>query len=181
MLEEVLGPDKAIVRIACTLDFKKHEKTEEKYYPDNQVVRSEQSFNESSNSTENLPVGIPGMKSNINADKTNTSTDSGSTSFQKQDRTLNYEIGKVTSHTIEPVGVINKLSIAIIIDGTYKKEIMENDAGEEEQHISIFREPKRKWKNLEMSLSGRLISTRPVAIKLKLQTYLLKQINLNWN
>ncbi|MBW1702553.1 MAG: hypothetical protein JRJ50_10610, partial [Deltaproteobacteria bacterium] len=40
--------------------------------------------------------------------------------FNKQDRTVNYEIGKVTSHTVEPVGKLNRLSVAVIVDGTYK-------------------------------------------------------------
>ena len=41
MLEDALGPNKAIVRLSSNVDFKKQEKTEERFYPDNKVVRSE--------------------------------------------------------------------------------------------------------------------------------------------
>ena len=46
MLEKVLGRDRAIVRVACDLDFVQQEKTEEMYLPENQVVRSEQLLSE---------------------------------------------------------------------------------------------------------------------------------------
>ena len=42
MLESALGENKAIVRLSCSFDFKKQERTEELYLPDNKVVRSEQ-------------------------------------------------------------------------------------------------------------------------------------------
>ena len=35
MLEKALGPNKAIVRLSSNMDFKKQERTEERYYPDN--------------------------------------------------------------------------------------------------------------------------------------------------
>ena len=60
MLESALGEDKAIVRLSCSFDFKSQEKTEELYLPDNRVVRSEQSLNESSTNPELAPSGDPG-------------------------------------------------------------------------------------------------------------------------
>jgi len=122
MLEKVLGQDKAIVRAACLLDFVRQEKTEEKYLADNQVLRSEQSLSEISNAAEKGAAGVPGLASNLTENATGTSpgaTGSGK-SYQKQDKTANYEIGKVTSHQIVPVGRIMKLSVAVIVDGTYR-------------------------------------------------------------
>jgi len=65
MLEQALGPGKAIVRVSCALDFRQQEKTEERYYPDNKVVRSEQLYNESSVKAEKTPMGVPGSQSEI--------------------------------------------------------------------------------------------------------------------
>jgi flagellar M-ring protein FliF len=42
------------------------------------------------------------------------------TTFAKQDRTVNYEIGKLTSHTLEPVGAMQRISVAVVVDGTYR-------------------------------------------------------------
>ncbi len=135
MLEAALGPNKAVARVACLLDFTRLETTEEKYQPENQVVRSEQALNETSTAQITVPIGVPGVVSNLAgnqtatiettepAETTNTNDTTEKTkppTFQKQDRTVNYEIGKVTSHTVHQMGTIKRLTVAVIIDGTYK-------------------------------------------------------------
>ncbi len=122
MLEQALGEGKAIVRLACALDFQRHEKTEEHFLPDNRVIRSEQSLNESSRNADALPQGVPGVRSNTPGPDLmqNQTSGSGASSFEKQDRTVNYEIGKITSRIHEPVGRITRISVAVLVDGTYK-------------------------------------------------------------
>ena len=126
MLEKALGMDNAIVRVSCKLDFTRQEMTEERYYSDNRVVRSEQIFNETSGGSETMPVGAAGVQANINK-KDASSTANNRSEFQKQDRTVNYEIGKMTSHTLQPVGKISRISVAVIVDGTYQQQ--KNDSG----------------------------------------------------
>lgn len=120
MLEQVLGKDKAIVRVSCDLDFIQQESTQELYLPQNQVVRSEKTFNETASETKPSPEGIPGMATNITKDSAVTVQTSQPTSFKKQDVTRNYEIGKTISRKVMPVGQLNKLSVAVIVDGIYK-------------------------------------------------------------
>jgi len=122
MLEQALGDGKAIVRLACSLDFQRQEKTEEHYLPDNRVIRSEQSLNEASRNTDLIPQGVPGMRSNSPGPDLmqNQTSGPGSASFEKQDRTVNYEIGKITSRILEPVGKVTRVSVAVLVDGTYK-------------------------------------------------------------
>ncbi len=120
MLEKVLGKDKATVRVACDLDFVQQEKTEEMYIPENQVVRSEQLMNERSSQPDAAPAGIPGLASNITQERTAENQTLQPNSFQKQDQTRNYEIGKTTNREIKPVGKLQRLSVAVVVDGTYK-------------------------------------------------------------
>lgn len=130
MLEQALGEGKAIVRLACALDFQRHEKTEEHFLPDNRVVRSEQSMNESSRNADPQAQGVPGVRSNTPGPDlmANAAGGSGPSSFEKQDRTVNYEIGKVTSRILEPVGRITRVSVAVLVDGTYKTGTEKADA-----------------------------------------------------
>ncbi len=122
MLEGALGPGKAITRVSCVLDFVRHEKTEELFYPDNKVVRSEQLLTEKSSGAEGGVVGAPGFGSNVPEQKEKQAVKNGeSQGFQKQDRIMNYEIGKVTSHKVMPVGTITRMSVAVIVDGTHKR------------------------------------------------------------
>ena len=132
MLETALGPNKAVARVSCLLDFTRLETTEEKYQPENQVIRSEQALNETSTAQITVPIGVPGVVSNLAenqtatiettepAETTDTTEETKPPTFQKQDRTVNYEIGKVTSHTVHQMGTIKRLTVAVIIDGTYK-------------------------------------------------------------
>ena len=146
MLEGALGAGKAIVRVSCDLDFRRQEKTEEMYKPDNKVVRSEQIFNETSNETEKLPLGVPGVLSNtyVQAEKT---IQNGGSKFQKQDKTVNYEIGKVLSHTVEPIGKINRISVAVVVDGIYKN-IKGEDGKQELKYLPRTQEEMDKLENI---------------------------------
>ncbi len=120
MLQKVLGEDKAIVRVACDLDFVQEETTAEKYLPENQVVRSEQSSKETASQMDASPVGIPGLAANVTPDQPAGIQVAAPAGFQKQDMTRNYEIGKTVSRQIMPVGVIKRLSVAVIVDGSYE-------------------------------------------------------------
>lgn len=144
MLETALGAGKAIARVSVSLDFRREEKTEELYQPDNKVIRSEQLFTERSGGQDATPSGVPGILSNTQAkesvqDEDNkrlaagqspgavqaqkTETSSGRQSFVKQDRTVNYEISKVTSHIVEPFGRLKNVSVAVIVDGIRKRVV----------------------------------------------------------
>ena len=120
MLDRVLGDGKSVVRVACSIDFKQHEQTEEIFKPENQVARSEQFSEEVSNGLDIIPAGVPGVSSNISPQKKQTTGSGEKKIFSKQDKTINYEIGKIINHIVEPVGTIKRLSVAVMVDGIYK-------------------------------------------------------------
>lgn len=139
MLEQVLGLNKAIVRVSCDLDFIQQEKTEELYLPDNQVVRSEQLLNEISTQKDQAAAGIPGLATNLTADSGNNATSTAANGFKKEDNTRNYEIGKTTSKQIMPVGQLKRLSVAVIVDGSYKKEMVGTGEDQHEEQVYVQR------------------------------------------
>jgi flagellar M-ring protein FliF len=153
MLDQALGEGKAIVRLSCTFDFQHHEKTEEHYLPDNRVVRSEQSLSESSRNADGTPQGVPGVRSNTpGPDLMQNQTAAGASSFDKQDRTVNYEIGKVTSRILEPIGKLTRVSVAVLVDGTYKT--VEKDGGSDREFIPRGAEEIQKIENIVKGAVG---------------------------
>ena len=120
MLEKALGRDKAVVRIACALNFKRQEMTEERYYPDNRVIRSEQVLKEKAGDRSGMPAGVPGVRSNL-ARRPAAGVQTDEVEFEKNDRTVNYEIGKLVSHIVEPVANVKNISAAVVVDGTYEQ------------------------------------------------------------
>jgi flagellar M-ring protein FliF len=102
MLEKIVGQGKAVVRVAADLDFSVMEKTEEIYDSESPVIRSTQKQTEKSTP----PAGGTGTKS----------------AEEKLDEVINYEINKTVNKTVMPVGEIQKLSIAVLVDGSYVKD-----------------------------------------------------------
>jgi flagellar M-ring protein FliF len=117
MLEGIIGRGKAIVRVATKIDFTRVEKTEEKFDPDTIAVRSEQRAQEKS--TGAVTGGIPGVLSNQPGQQTAAVSPSSS---QKQSENINYEISRSVSRIIQPRGEVKNISVAVLVDGTYKKE-----------------------------------------------------------
>jgi len=146
MLEQVLGKDKAIVRVSCDLDFMQQESTEELYLPQNQVVRSEKSSNETSSKAKSSPQGVPGMASNVSKQKATGSQATPPTAFNKQNVTRNYEIGKTVNRKVMPVGQLNKLSVAVIVDGTYSTVVTGKGDKKREETKYVPRTPEEMAK-----------------------------------
>lgn len=109
LLENVVGKGKAVVRVSAEMDFSVTEQTEEKYDPDSPVVRSVKRMTDK--------TALPA----------NASADSAIPEQDKTDETINYEINRVVSKTVLPVGAVRKISVAVLIDGVYAK----NDKGAE--------------------------------------------------
>ncbi|NOY52938.1 MAG: flagellar M-ring protein FliF [Deltaproteobacteria bacterium] len=120
MLEKVIGPGKVAAQVSATLNFKQVHKTEEIYDPNVTAVRSEQTSKEKTSGQNAVPSGVPGVASNVPGQGGGASSGLSSKTSQRQSDTVNYEINKVTRQVIDPVGTIKRLTVAVLVDGTYK-------------------------------------------------------------
>ncbi len=122
LLEEVLGPGKAIARISTEIDFQQVVLTEEKFDP-NAVLRSEQRnlekpFSEGKSSTPKQE-GNPESKT---APPPSSPQPWAMSLMERQNEIRNYEISRVNKQVKSPVGTIKKVSAAVVVDGVYKEE-----------------------------------------------------------
>ena len=118
MLDQVLGRDKSVVRVTAPLDFRQVEITEESFDPNSQVVRSENRSQEKV-TEQGSKAGVPGVRSNVPNDLTATSG-SGPKEAKRKNETLNYEMNRKVSKIVEQTGAIQRLSVAVLVDGTYE-------------------------------------------------------------
>ncbi|HEX2055452.1 MAG TPA: flagellar basal-body MS-ring/collar protein FliF [Nitrospiraceae bacterium] len=128
MLERIVGTNKAVVRVSSQLDFRKVETTEERFDPNGQVVRSEQRGQEKASGVNGMSGGVPGVESNVPPGSEVEAAQTSSTSNQTKNETVNYEISRTVSRIVEPIGTVKKLSVAVLVDGTY--EVMKPAEGE---------------------------------------------------
>jgi flagellar M-ring protein FliF len=111
MLEKALGEGKVIARVSVGLNLKQVETTEEKYDPDRTVVKTEQRTQEQGSPVavaQGQTPGTPAVGNNSN--------------YHKSDEIVKYELTKATNHTIELPGQISRISVAVLVDGSYDKQ-----------------------------------------------------------
>jgi flagellar M-ring protein FliF len=150
MLESVLGQDKAIVRVSCLLNFTQQEKTEELYLPDNTVIRSEQGSSSVSNDSSGNAAGVPGLQANVVPNAKVTAGSAGPRNNQNEQYTKNYEVGKRVNRQVMPVGGVQRLSVAVVVDGTYQQP-EEGAEGEEPQYVPRTAQEMEKLENIVRS------------------------------
>ncbi|VAX32932.1 Flagellar M-ring protein FliF [hydrothermal vent metagenome] len=119
IIEPVVGKDKVKAKASMSIDFTRTEETQETYDPDGQVVRSQQKLTEQK--TGGIVAGVPGVQSNLPNKRVGRSA-ANKTGLRKQTETVNYEISKTVSHVIKPTGTIKRLTVAVLVDGTYLKD-----------------------------------------------------------
>jgi flagellar M-ring protein FliF len=120
MLERSLGAGKARVDVRAEIDFDRITTSSESFDPDGQVVRSTQSVtqnDDSTNATNDQPVTVT---NNLPGQQANAATGAaGRTKNARNEETINYEISKTTRSQVREAGEVKRLSVAVLVDGTY--------------------------------------------------------------
>ena len=120
LLANVVGAGRARVQVSAELDLSRSTKTSEVFDPNGQVVRSTQTREGENASTQPSPSGqvsvateLPGASENAGGN--GNSSEKGTTS----EEVTNYEISKTTQTEMTEAGSIKRLSVAVVVDGTY--------------------------------------------------------------
>ncbi|MGH7125825.1 MAG: flagellar basal-body MS-ring/collar protein FliF, partial [Stellaceae bacterium] len=119
MLERSLGAGKARVDVRADIDFDRITTSSESFDPDGQVVRSTQTVTQNDDSTNgnDQPVTVTNNLPNQQAPA--GSGGSGRTKNARNEETVNYEISKTTRSQVREAGEVKRLSVAVLVDGTY--------------------------------------------------------------
>jgi len=126
IVSSVVGSGRARIQVAADFDYNRITRTADSFDPETQVVRSAQRRIEESASTSArggavsvgnaLPDAGPGSGGGASGGDTNNNTE----------ETINYEISRTTTTEVLEPGRLKRISVAVLVDGTYSK----NDAGE---------------------------------------------------
>ena len=112
MLERVLGQGRVRAEVAVEMDHDRVEIREERFDPENQVARSQQSSTESSRGAEpqNVSAGnnLPGAEAPPGG---------GGPQESRQEETTNFEIGRTLRNVLREAPVLKRVSVAVLVDG----------------------------------------------------------------
>lgn len=123
ILARIVGPGRAKVQVTAELDWNRVTQTQDLFDPESRVVRSTQTNEETNESKQpgsssQVTVGneLPGGATAGGEDSKN------SESSAKTNETVNYEISRTSRTEILEAGRIKRISVAVLVDGTYAKE-----------------------------------------------------------
>jgi len=125
IVSSVVGTGRARVQLSADFDYNKITQTSDRFDPEGRVLRSSQTREESSATAENsgqvtvnneLP-GNPGQ---------NNAAPAARDQSKKTEETNNYEISHTTKTEVTEAGRVNRISVAVLVDGSYSK----NEKGE---------------------------------------------------
>lgn len=120
LLERTVGPGKVRAEVTADMDFDRINTSEEVYDPDGQVVRSTQTIEENAASRESSGEPPVTIGNNLpNADLAPPEESGSESSEARTEETINYEISKRVVNHVREAGTINRLSVAVLVDGTY--------------------------------------------------------------
>ena len=136
LLEPMIGAGRVRATVTADMDFTVTEETHENYDPQKTAVRSEQTSNEQRKNADgsegipgalsNQPPGtsgapsIPGAATPGNPAPAQSTTASSGPSSSSQRSTRNFEVDRTLSYVKQPVGVLKRLSVGVVLDDWQK-------------------------------------------------------------
>ncbi|MGY3443006.1 MULTISPECIES: flagellar basal-body MS-ring/collar protein FliF [unclassified Bradyrhizobium] len=124
IVSSVVGAGRARVQLSADFDYNKITQTSDKFDPEGRVLRSTQTREESSLTADNsgqvtVANELPGNQNQDNAARARDQS-------KKSEETNNYEISRTTKTEVTEAGRVNRISVAVLVDGAYSK----NEKGE---------------------------------------------------
>ncbi len=125
ILGKVVGGGKVIARANVVLNPNKTNVVEETYDQDKSALRSVTTEEESLNGARTNPVGVPGARANLPG-----AQEAGQVGFNqnqnKEVKSQQFEVPKIIRQMAAGAGAVEKVTVAVLVDGTMESEKGEN-------------------------------------------------------
>jgi flagellar M-ring protein FliF len=194
ILSKVVGEGKVIARVNADVNFRQISSVEEVVDPDKQAIKSIQTEEEKLRGNRTSASGVPGSRSNLPG-----AEDPNGVGFRqdvdKELKTTNYENTRTVRNIKEPVGALERISVAVLVDGVTQtsvgkdgtvtekwvprsaedlvkyETIIKNAIGFDEKRGDMVKVENIKFQKEDFAESERIISTLE---KRKLLSYIIR-------
>jgi flagellar M-ring protein FliF len=120
IVSSVVGQGRARVQLSADFDYNKITQTSDKFDPESRVLRSSQTREESS--ATGADNGQVTVNNELPGNPPNTSQPQSRDQSKKSEETNNYEISRTTKTEVTEAGRVNRVSVAVLVDGSYSKD-----------------------------------------------------------
>jgi len=121
IVASIVGHGRARVQVSASLDSNRVESRSETFDPESRVVRSSQNRTENSATTEGANGAVTVGNELPGAQQTQGTQQNQKDASSKNEEVVNYEISRTTRTEVLEGGRIKKLSVAVLVDGTYSR------------------------------------------------------------
>ena len=122
LVEQSVGLGNVRAQVSVEMDFDRISTNTESYDPDGQVVRSTQSVEESANSSDKTSQSTVSVGNNLPDADAEGDNGSSTSRSNRTEETVNYEITKTIKTHVRESGTVRRLSVAVLVNGTYKPD-----------------------------------------------------------
>jgi flagellar M-ring protein FliF len=121
LVEQSVGIGRVRAQVTAAMDFDRITTNAEIYDPEGQVVRSTQNVEEQANSADSSGSKTVSVANNLPdaPDSKNGANGNSQSRSSRTEETVNFEISKTVRSHVRESGKVRRLSIAVLIDGTY--------------------------------------------------------------
>ena len=124
IVSSVVGAGRARVQLSADFDYNKITQTSDSFDPEGRVLRSSQTREESSATIDNS--GQVTVNNELPGNQRPDAAAAARDQSKKTEETNNYEISHTTKTEVTEAGRVNRISVAVLVDGSYSK----NEKGE---------------------------------------------------
>jgi flagellar M-ring protein FliF len=117
ILSKVVGEGKVTAKVAVKMDFTQSVTTKTNFDGENTAVLSEVRNVQKIAGSRPSPQGIPGARSNLPGEKPQPGIPETKNNVDKELYTRNYNVPSVVTRSSNPVAKLNKMSVAVMVDG----------------------------------------------------------------
>ncbi len=128
LVGQAVGYGKVRAEVNAEIDYDRISTQEEIYDPEGQVVRSTQTVEGAAQTNESDGSPPVTVAANLPDANMNGSGNAASSNESRTEETVNYEISKRVINHIREGGVIKRLSVAVLVDGTYATDAEGNQS-----------------------------------------------------
>ncbi|MBX3023123.1 MAG: flagellar M-ring protein FliF [Bdellovibrionales bacterium] len=133
VLSKVVGAGKVVARVDATLNPRTSVTNEEEVNADGTALKSQQTEEELLDGSRSNPAGIPGSRANLPGAEDPTTTVGFRQNVRKELKTSNFEVPKTVRNTKEAAGAVERLSVAVLVDGVFK-QVTDKDGNVKEEY-----------------------------------------------
>lgn len=118
LLERSVGLGNVRAEVSAEMDFDRVTENSEIYDPDSQVVRSTQVVEETSNSQDEQETNAVTVGNNLpGADLPSIGGPTSASNTSRTEETVNFEISRTVKTHVREIGVVRRLSVAVLVNG----------------------------------------------------------------